>query len=164
MVVHTERPSRAISLQAAGLVVFGVLAALAALVGALGVSGTGQEYAALDKPGWAPPSWLFGPVWSVLYAMIAVSGWLVWRRHGTPPALAVYAVQLVLNAAWTPIFFGAGQYGWAMLDIALLWLAIGATVLVFRPLSRPATWLLLPYWLWVTYAAALNFAIWTANT
>jgi len=99
----------------------------------------------------------------VLYAMIAVAGWLVWRRVGWTPALTVYAAQLVLNAAWTPIFFGAGRYGWALADIVLLWVLIGVTVVMFRRVSRPAAWLLVPYWLWVTYATALNAAIVALN-
>ncbi|MGA5304750.1 TspO/MBR family protein [Nucisporomicrobium flavum] len=146
-----------------GLVPFGLAVAAAALIGGLGVAGTAGEYQSLDRPSWAPPSWLFGPVWTILYAMIAVAGWLVWRRTGWTTALTVYAVQLVLNALWTPIFFGFGRYGLALLDIALLWLLIGATVLLFRPVSRPAAWLLVPYWAWVTYATALNAAIWHAN-
>ena len=146
-----------------GLVCFGAAAAAAALLGGLGVAGTTAEYASLRQPSWAPPSWLFGPVWTVLYAMIAVSGWLVWRRVGWTRALTVYAVQLAVNAAWTPIFFGFGRYGLALIDIVLLWVLIGATVWLFRPVSRAAAALLLPYWAWVTFATALNGFIWLAN-
>ena len=146
-----------------GLVPFGLAVAAAALIGGLGVAGTATEYQSLDRPSWAPPSQLFGPVWTILYAMIAVAGWLVWRRTGWTTALTVYAVQLVLNAAWTPIFFGFGRYGLALVDIVVLWLLIGATVLLFRRVSRAAAWLLVPYWAWVTYATALNAAIWHAN-
>ncbi|WP_148232887.1 MULTISPECIES: TspO/MBR family protein [Thermomonospora] len=145
-----------------GLAVFAGVTALAAGVGALAVSGAGQEYARLDRPDWAPPSWLFPPVWTVLYATIAVSGWLVWRRHGVHPALGVFGLQLVLNAIWTPIFFGAGAYGWAVADIVALWLALGATIGWFWRLSRPAALLLVPYWAWVSYATALTVAIWRA--
>jgi translocator protein len=102
-------------------------------------------------------------VWTVLYVMIAVSGWLMWRRTGWTTALTVYAVQLVLNAVWTPIFFGFGQYGLALVDIVVLWLLIGATIWLFRPVSRLAAALLLPYWAWVTFATALNAAIWSMN-
>ena len=146
-----------------GLLGFGAAAAAAALIGGLGVAGTADEYSSLRQPSWAPPSWLFGPVWTVLYVMIAVAGWLVWRRTGWTSALTVYAVQLVLNAIWTPIFFGFGRYGLALVDIAVLWLLIGATIWLFRPGSRLAALLLIPYWLWVTFATALNFAIWHAN-
>ncbi|MGW4500092.1 TspO/MBR family protein [Micromonospora sp. NPDC004336] len=137
---------------------------VAAAVGGLGVRGTTAEYANLEQPSWAPPSWLFGPVWTVLYAMIAVAGWLVWRRVGFGPALWAWVAQLVLNAVWTPLFFGAGQYGLAFAEILVMWLAIGVTVALFREVSRPATLLMLPYWAWVTFAAVLNFTIWRLNS
>ena len=146
-----------------GLIPFVLAVAVAALIGVLGVTGTAAEYQTLDQPSWAPPSWLFGPVWTVLYAMIAVAGWLVWRRTGWNRALTVYAVQLTLNAIWTPIFFGFGRYGLALADIIVLWVLIGATIWSFRPISRTAAWLLVPYWAWVTFATALNAAIWHAN-
>jgi tryptophan-rich sensory protein len=147
-----------------GLAGFAAAAAAAALIGVLGVSGTSAEYQSLAQPSWAPPSWLFGPVWTVLYVMIAVAGWLVWRRAGWTTALSVYAVQLVLNAVWTPIFFGFGEYGLALVDIVVLWLLIGATIWLFRPVSRAAAWLLVPYWAWVTFATALNAWIWLRHT
>jgi len=146
-----------------GLAGFGVAVAVAALIGGLGVAGTADEYRSLEQPSWAPPSWLFGPVWTVLYIMIAAAGWLVWRRTGWSRALTVYAVQLALNAIWTPIFFGFGRYGLALADIAVLWVLIGVTIWLFRPVSRLAAGLLVPYWAWVTFATALNFAIWHAN-
>ncbi|MFI6264650.1 TspO/MBR family protein [Micromonospora sp. NPDC051006] len=142
---------------------FGVAVALAAGIGVLGVRGTSAEYAALIRPSWAPPGWLFGPVWTVLYALVAVAGWLVWRRVGPGPALWAWIVQLVLNAAWTPLFFGAGRYGLAFAEIIVLWLAIGVTVALFARVSRAAVLLMLPYWAWVTFAAALNLAIWRLN-
>ncbi|KWV33821.1 TspO/MBR family protein [Micromonospora rifamycinica] len=142
---------------------FGAAVAVAAAIGGLGVSGTSDEYASLRQPVWAPPSWLFGPVWTLLYATIAVAGWLVWRRVGFGPALWAWSVQLVLNAIWTPLFFGAGRYGLAFAEIVLMWLAIAATVVAFRRVSRPAAALLLPYWAWVTFAAALNLSIWQLN-
>ncbi|MDI1460464.1 tryptophan-rich sensory protein [Catellatospora sp. KI3] len=142
---------------------FAAAVTVVAVVGGLAVAQPADDYAALARPGWAPPSWLFGPVWTVLYAMIALSGWLVWRAVGWGPQLVPYAVQLVLNAVWTPLFFGAGQRGAALVDIVALWLAIGATVLAFRKVSAPATWLLVPYWLWVSFATALNFSIWQLN-
>ena len=127
------------------------------------MAGTAAEYQGLEQPSWAPPSWLFGPVWTVLYVLIAVAGWLVWRRTGWSAALTVYAVQLVLNAAWTPIFFGFGRYGLALVDIVVLWALIGVTIALFRPVSRAAAAMLLPYWAWVTFATALNAWIWRAN-
>jgi benzodiazapine receptor len=142
---------------------FGAAAAAAALIGVLGVTGTTAEYQSLEQPSWAPPSWLFGPVWTVLYVLIAVSGWLVWRRSGWTTALTVYAVQLAVNAAWTPLFFGFGEYGLALIDIVVMWVLIGVTIWLFRPISRVAAALLLPYWAWVTFATALNAWIWNAN-
>lgn len=142
---------------------FGAAVAVAAGIGVLGVSDTSGEYASLRQPAWAPPDWLFGPVWTLLYAMIAVAGWLAWRRAGFGPALWLWTAQLVLNAIWTPLFFGAGRYGLAFLDIVVLWLLIGVTVGLFRRLSRPAALLMLPYWAWVTFAGALNLAIWQMN-
>ncbi len=163
MVGHIAHPPRSSTARRLGLAAFGVAVATAALIGGLGVAGTAAEYQSLEQPSWAPPSWLFGPVWTVLYAMIAVAGWLAWRRAGGTTALTVYAVQLVLNALWTPIFFGFGRYGLALADIVVLWVLIGVTVALFRPISRVAAALLLPYWAWVTFATALNASIWHAN-
>lgn len=143
---------------------FGAATFAAAAIGGLGVRGTSAEYQSLEQPAWAPPSWLFGPVWTVLYALIAIAGWLVWRRVGFGPALWAWVAQLLLNAIWTPLFFGAGSYGLAFAEIVVMWLAIGVTVALFRRVSRPATLLMLPYWAWVTFAAALNFAIWRMNS
>ncbi|WP_433826471.1 TspO/MBR family protein [Actinoplanes sp. CA-015351] len=159
---HVVRSGRRVSpwLALAG---FGVAVAVAALIGGLGVAGTANEYNSLNQPSWAPPSWLFGPVWTVLYAMIAMSGWLVWRRTGWSAALNWYAAQLVLNAIWTPIFFGAGQYGLALIDIVVLWVLIVVTIWKFRPVSKVAAGLLVPYLGWVGFATALNAAIWSAN-
>lgn len=123
-------------------------------------------YAALAKPAWTPPNWVFGPVWSLLYVAMAVAAWLVWRRVGFPhasSALNLFAVQLVLNVCWWAIFFGAHRPGMAFAEILLLWLAILATTIAFHLLSRKAAWLMLPYLLWVAFAAALNFAIWRLN-
>lgn len=142
---------------------FAAAVIVVATIGGLGVSGTAAEYNGLKQPAWAPPSWLFGPVWTVLYAMIAVAGWLAWRRVGFTRPLWLYAAQLALNAIWTPLFFGAGRYGLAFVDIAVLWLLIGATVAAFWRIRRAAAVLLLPYWAWVTYASALNLAIWLIN-
>ncbi|MET8332487.1 TspO/MBR family protein [Streptosporangium canum] len=147
----------------AGLPVFAAALVLVAVVGSLSAVNAGGEYLALERPPWAPPQWLFGPAWTVLYIMIAVSGWLAWSARGWTPALGVYAAQLVLNAAWTPLFFGAGRYGLAFAEIVVLWAAIAATIVLFRRISRVAAWLLVPYLLWVTYAASLNFAIWRLN-
>jgi translocator protein len=160
--MRTRRPpTGAASL--VGLLGFVAAVAVVALLGNLAAASAAEQYAALERPAWAPPSWLFGPAWTVLYLTIAVSGWLVWRRTGLSRVLVPYLVQLVLNAAWTPLFFGAGRYDLAAIGIVLLWLAIGATVLAFRRVHAAAAWLLVPYWAWVTYATALTIAIWWAN-
>jgi translocator protein len=121
-------------------------------------------YANLNKPSWNPPSWVFGPVWTLLYAMMAVAGWLVWKRVGWGTAMICFAVQLGLNLAWSFIFFAAHQPGLAFLEIILLWLAIAATIVSFSAVSKTAAGLLVPYLLWVSFAAALNFTIWRLNS
>jgi benzodiazapine receptor len=156
-------PPRSAPSSLVGLLGFVIAVTAAALIGTLAVSSATQEYASLIRPAWAPPSWLFGPVWTVLYATMAVAAWLVWRRVGLDRALVPFAVQLLLNAAWTPLFFGAGRYGWALVDIVALWLAIAVTIVVFWRVSRPAALLLVPYWLWVTFASALNASILALN-
>ncbi|MFG1948197.1 TspO/MBR family protein [Nonomuraea sp. NPDC048826] len=145
------------------LPVFLVAVALVAVIGSLAASGSAQEYLSLERPPWAPPQWLFGPVWTVLYVMIAVAGWLAWRERGWSRAMTLYAVQLVLNAGWTPLFFAAGRYGLAFAEICVLWIVIVATIAAMWPIKRAAALLMLPYLVWVTYAGALNFAIWQLN-
>lgn len=146
-----------------GLIGFAATAALTALIGGFAVTNADNTYDTLDRPWWAPPGWLFGPVWTILYATIAVAGWLVWRRTGLNRTFIPYAIQLVFNAAWTPVFFGAHAYGLAAVDIVLLWCAIAATVVTFSRVHRGAALLLLPYWAWVTFATALNLDIWWTN-
>jgi tryptophan-rich sensory protein len=120
-------------------------------------------YPSLAKPAWTPPSWVFGPAWTVLYALIAVSAWLVWRRAGWCRALLWYAIQLALNATWSPVFFGFHWIGLAAVNIILLWLAIGGTTVAFWKVTPVSGILFLPYLAWVTYAATLNIAIWRLN-
>lgn len=124
-----------------------------------------EYYARLDRPPWAPPGWLFGPVWTVLYAMMGVAAWLVAKRGGagTRPALGLFGTQLVLNAAWTPIFFGLRNPGLALVEIGVMWVAIAATVVAFLARRTAAGALLLPYLAWVSFAALLNFEIWRRN-
>jgi tryptophan-rich sensory protein len=123
----------------------------------------GAWYAALSKPAWNPPPWIFGPAWTLLYTLMAIAAWLVWKQDGWRRPLRLYFAQLLLNAAWTPIFFGAHQLGWALLEITALWIAILLTMLSFRRVSRPAGWLFAPYLAWVTFAAILNFTLWRMN-
>ena len=147
-----------------GLAGWVLLAFLAALPGAL-VS-TGPEYQELAQPSWAPPSWVFGPVWSVLYASMGTAAWLVWKERGfsgAVVALSLFVLQLALNAAWTPVFFGAGLRGWAFVILCALWCALVATTVVFWRRRRLAGVLLVPYLVWVSFAAVLNAAIWRLN-
>ena len=138
----------------------------AAIGGLLGAGGDSSWYADLAKPSWTPPSWIFGPVWTLLYGMMAVSVWLVWLQRRQRPCatpMIVFALQLALNAAWTPLFFGLHRPGVAFADIVLLWLALVATLCLFLRRRAIAGWLLAPYLLWVSFAAALNFTIWHLN-
>lgn len=151
--------------QAVGLVLWIVAAAAAGFVGSRFMPG--EWYAELAKPSWNPPSAVFGPVWSTLYLMMGVAAWLVWRKvgwAGAPLALGLFALQLVLNALWSYLFFGLHQPALAFVDIVLLWLAILATTAAFWRVSTPAAVLLLPYLCWVTFAGALNLQLWRLNT
>jgi len=137
----------------------------AAVIGGLFMPGA--WYAELKKPGWNPPAWIFGPVWTLLYLTMAIAAWLVWKRGGFGAqrvALTLFLLQLLLNAFWSPFFFGLHQPGLAFADLLLLWLALLGTVAAFWKTHRPAGALLLPYLGWVTFAGALNFAIWRLNT
>jgi len=124
-------------------------------------------YANLNKPSFNPPGWIFGPVWTVLYILMAVSAALVWHRGLHKPkvrmALVFYIVQLVLNALWTPLFFGLQMPLLAFIDIVLLWAAIILTILAFLRVSRYAALLMAPYLIWTTFAAILNFSLWYLN-
>ncbi len=123
-------------------------------------------YAALHKPSWNPPAWLFGPAWTLLYITMAVAAWLVWREGGWKVqgrALGLFLLQWLLNALWTPLFFGLHLPGLAFAEIILLWLAIAATLVSFWRVRQVAGILLVPYLAWVSFAAALNFTIWRLN-
>lgn len=130
------------------------------------VARPGAWYAGLEKPAWTPPGWVFGPVWTTLYTLMGVAAWLVWRRNGSPGArvaLGLFLVQLALNAAWTPLFFGAHAMLGAFVCIALLWIAVAATLVAFWRQTHAAGLLLVPYLAWLTLASALNFALWRLN-
>ncbi|MBP6633127.1 MAG: tryptophan-rich sensory protein [Kofleriaceae bacterium] len=123
-------------------------------------------YAGLAKPSFTPPGWLFGPAWTVLYVLMAVGAWMVWRQAGPgrrARPLALYGVQLALNAAWTPVVFGAHQLGWGLVTIVAMWLAIALTIRAFWQVRPLAGALLLPYLAWVTFATTLNAALWRLN-
>lgn len=126
----------------------------------------GDWYAAIKKPTWNPPNWLFGPVWTALYIGMAVAAWLVWRKNGLADAwlpLLLFGVQLFLNAAWSALFFGMRSPGIAFVDIVLLWFAILATIVTFGRVSSLAATLLVPYLAWVSFATVLNWSIWRMN-
>ncbi len=153
----------------AALVVFLVLSLTAGGIGGFWTApatASGGWYYQIEKPSWTPPSWLFGPVWTMLYIAMGVAAWLVWRRGGWEAQripLTFWLVQLVLNTLWSGLFFGLRSLALGALEIVFLWIAILMTILVFRPVSRAAAWLMAPYLLWVTFAAALTFAVWRLN-
>lgn len=138
---------------------------LAALSGTL--FRPGEWFEQLNKPSWRPPNGLFAPVWTILYLMIALSGWLIWRKAGFAAVdlpLVFFALQLAANAAWSLLFFGLRRPDLGLIDILVVWLLVAATILLFQPIDLIAALLLLPYLAWVTFAAALNFAIWRLNS
>lgn len=128
----------------------------------------GGWYATLNKPLWNPPNWVFGPMWSMLYLLMGIAAWLVWRERGFAAEaalpLGLFAAQLALNVLWSIIFFGMHRIRLAFVEITLLCVAIGATLSVFAGVNRLAAWLLLPYLLWVMFASLLNYTIWKLNS
>lgn len=151
------------------LTLVGFVAACLA-IGALGALVTAPAiaswYPILAKPSFNPPNWIFGPVWTTLYILMAIAAWLVWRSAGLPAArtaLLLFVLQLALNSVWSLLFFGLHRIDLALIDIVLLLAAIVATTLAFLRHSRVAAWLLVPYLAWVSFATVLNFAIWRLN-
>jgi tryptophan-rich sensory protein len=150
------------------LIIAVAVSELAGIIGAVfttpSVSGW---YAGLNRPDLAPPGWVFGPVWTTLFALMGTAAFLVWRKgfghKGVKVALGIFAGQLVLNTLWSIIFFGLRSPGGACIVIFFLWLAILATIISFARYSKPAAWLLVPYILWVSFAAYLNYAFWSLN-
>ncbi len=139
----------------------------AAIGAALTAGPVSEWYPTIRKPSWTPPDWLFGPVWSLLFLLMAVSAWLVWCRASILEArwgLGLFLGQLVLNAGWSGLFFALRSPGIAFAEILVLWAAITATIFSFVRVSPVAAALLVPYLLWVTYATALNAAIWWMNS
>jgi benzodiazapine receptor len=143
--------------------------ALCVAIGALGAIASADAptfYAQLNRPAWAPPPGVFGPVWTVLYLMMGTAAWFVWRTHGfrgARVALGLFVVQLGVNALWSWLFFAWHLGAGALIDVTLLWLLIAATMVTFWRLHRGAALLLVPYLLWVSFASALNWALWRAN-
>lgn len=138
----------------------------AAAIGGAATAGAGSFYQQLSRPGWAPPEWLFAPVWSVLYLLIGVAAWLVWRERGfrgARTALTLFLVQLAANALWTWLFFAWRQGALAFGEILVLWALILGTLVAFWRVRALAGALLLPYLLWVSYATALTYTVWQLN-
>lgn len=141
---------------------------LAGIIGsAFTISAIQNWYTRLVKPALNPPSWIFGPVWTTLYALMGIAVFLIWKngleRKDVRMALGVFGIQLFLNALWSIIFFGLHSPGLALVDIAALWIAIVWTMFVFYKISKPAAYLLVPYILWVSFAMYLNYSIYVLN-
>lgn len=160
-------PRRRFSTDLLGLVGFTILClAVSGIGGAITATSVGTWYQTLQKPSFNPPDWLFGPVWTVLYVMMAVAAWLVWRRAGFKngrTALSAFLIQLGLNLGWTVLFFGLQAIGLALIEIVVLLAAIVVTATLFWRIDRWAGALLVPYGLWVAYATSLNAALWRLN-
>ena len=122
-------------------------------------------YKRLAKPLWTPPNWLFAPVWTTLYVVMGVAAWIVWRQSSlASAAMLLFLVQLALNVGWSAVFFRFRSPVWAFVEISVLWCAILLTTIAFHKTAALAAWLMVPYLIWVSYAGALNFAIWRLNT
>lgn len=143
------------------LIPFIVLVLAAASTGAQFMPGA--WYAALNKPTWTPPDWLFPVAWTILYLMIAIAGWLAWRAGGVGPAIIIWTVGLALNALWSYLMFGRHDITLALVDVAALWIATAAFIAATWHLAPTAAYLFIPYLLWVSFAAALNFEVWRLN-
>lgn len=150
----------------AGLAGWIALSYATAAIGALASIDAASFYAELRRPAWAPPAAVFGPVWTVLYGLLAIAAWRVWRRAGFAGArlaLGLFVAQLAVNALWSWLFFGWRLGGPALFDILLLDVLVVATIAAFARIDRVAALLLVPYLLWITYATALNAAVWRLN-
>lgn len=142
------------------LIVSIIICGLAGILGSFFTS-AGAWYTALNKPSFNPPGWVFGPVWTILYLLMGISLYLVWQSDSKlkKTAVIIFSIQLILNAVWSPLFFGLKAPLAAFIDIAFLWLAIIATIIIFYRISKPASYLLVPYILWVSFASVLNLFI-----
>ena len=156
--------SRSMASQGLGLVGWLAASFAAAALGALASVDAADFYAQLVKPPWAPPAWIFGRVWTILYALMGVAAWLVWRSPApTRVALALFCAQLAANALWSWLFFGWRQGTWAAVEVLLLLALILATAWTFRRASFAAAMLLVPYALWVAFASVLTWSLWRSN-
>jgi len=152
--------------QILGLIGWLVLSFAASAVGALASIQAQTFYGQLVQPSWAPTASVFGPVWTALYALMAIAAWLVWRAGGfgsNRTALSIFVIQLALNALWSWLFFAWHLGAYALVDIVVLWLFIAATIIIFWRVRPLAGALLIPYLLWVSFATALNYSVWQLN-
>lgn len=160
-------PARSLAQNVLGLMVSLLICyAVAGLGGWWTAGAVSSWYPSLAKPPLNPPNWVFGPVWSLLYTMMAVAAWLVWKRTGFAAGkvpLGLFAVQLGLNLVWSGLFFAMHSPALGAIDILVMWLTILATILAFRKVSKPAAVLMIPYLLWVSFATYLNLGIWWLN-
>lgn len=155
------------------LIIAIVISEFAGIIGSLFTAkSVSTWYSGLIKPNFTPPAWVFGPVWTTLFALMGISAFLIWssyakatedKKKGIKIALVLFGIQLVLNTLWSIIFFGLHSPSNAFIELVVLWLVILATIIAFSKISRPAAWLLLPYIIWVSFAGYLNFSIWSLN-
>jgi len=150
------------------LIIAIVVSELAGIIGSVfTTSSIAGWYAGIVKPALNPPAWVFGPVWTTLFALMGIAAFLIWKkgldRRDVKIALGIFIGQLVLNTLWSIIFFGLHSPGSALIEIIFLWLAILATIVAFYKISKPAAWFLVPYIAWVSFAGYLNYAIWALN-
>ncbi|MEO8272350.1 MAG: TspO/MBR family protein [Aureliella sp.] len=151
-----------------GLIVSLAICFSAAALGGLATTSSVNDdwFANLNKPSWNPPNWIFGPVWSALYLMMAIAAWLVWKQSGfakSKGALIWFGLHLILNILWSVLFFALRQPSWAAIEILILWISIAVSIMLFSRHSKLAAGLLTPYLAWVTFAAFLNMVIWSLN-
>ncbi|HEL4234196.1 TPA: tryptophan-rich sensory protein [Stenotrophomonas maltophilia] len=154
------------STQGVGLMGWIAITFAAAALGAWASTSAASFYANLVLPSWAPPARVFGPVWTLLYAMMAIAAWLVWRERGwrgARPALSLYLLQLAINALWSWLFFGWKFGALAFADILVLITLVCTIIVAFARIHRGAAVMLLPYLAWISFASALNFSVWQAN-
>lgn len=160
---HPETPAEHRARTWAGVaVVVAACLGVEVVSGAITTAALGDWYRTLSKPAWTPPDRVFGPVWAALYLMMAAAAGLVWAardREDVCCPLAAFGLQLAANLGWTVFFFGLGRPFLAFLDVLVLWVLVGITTLQFFEVSRPAGWLLVPCWVWVSFAAVLNAAV-----
>ena len=157
-----ERPLVALAVAVVAVEALGASGAL------FTVQGLNEWYGTLQRPALAPPNWVFGPVWTALFALIGAALWLVWRRADSSPrevrvGVAVFLIHFVFNLGWSAVFFGLREIGWGLAVIGLLWALIVATMWAFDRVDRRAALLLVPYLLWVSFAAYLNYRFWVLN-